>query len=66
VIRELGDDAVVARRSDGSVDVEVSCGNRMAFRSWLYAMVDRAEVLSPESVRAEVIADLERMAGGAA
>lgn len=66
VIRELGDDAVVARRSDGSVDVEVSCGNRVAFRSWLYAMVDRAEVLSPESVRAEVIADLERMAGGAA
>ena len=64
VIRELGDDAVVARRSDGSVDVEVSCGNRIAFRSWLYAMVDRAEVLSPESVRAEVIADLERMAGG--
>ena len=63
VIRELGDDAVVARRSDGSVDVEVSCGNRVAFRSWLYAMVDRAEVLSPESVRAETIADLERMAG---
>ena len=65
VIRELGDDAVVARRTDGSVDVEVSCGNRMAFRSWLYAMVDRAEVLSPLNVRDEIIADLQRMAGGA-
>lgn len=65
VIRELGEDAIVAVRSDGSVDVEVSCGNRVAFRSWLYAMVDRAEVVSPESVRNEVIADLVRLAGGA-
>jgi predicted DNA-binding transcriptional regulator YafY len=64
VVRELGDGAVVARRTDGSVDVEVSCGNRMAFRSWLYAMVDRAEVISPESVRNEIIADLVRLAGG--
>jgi predicted DNA-binding transcriptional regulator YafY len=65
VVRELGDDAIVASRSDGSVDVEVACGNRVAFRSWLYAMVDRAEVVSPESVRNEVIADLVRLAGGA-
>jgi hypothetical protein len=28
-------------------------------------MVDRAEVISPESVRQEIIADLQRMAGGA-
>ena len=52
-------------RSDGYVDVEVSCGNRVAFRSWLYAMVDRAEVISPESVRNEIVADLVRLAGGA-
>lgn len=65
VIRELGEDSVVATRSDGSVDVEVSCGNRVGFRTWLYALVDRAEVISPAEVRQEVIADLERMAGGA-
>jgi predicted DNA-binding transcriptional regulator YafY len=65
VMRELGDDAVVARRTDGSVDIEVACGNRPAFKSWLFAMVDRAEVLSPDSVRQEIIADLQRMAGGA-
>lgn len=65
VVRELGDEAVVAVRADGSVDVEVSCGNRVAFRSWLYAMVDRAEVISPESVRNEIVADLERLAQGA-
>jgi hypothetical protein len=64
VVRELGDGAIVAVRADGSVDVEVSCGNRMAFRSWLYAMVDRAEVVSPESVRNEIVADLVRLAGG--
>lgn len=65
-IRELGDDAVIARRTDGSVDVEVACGNRTAFKSWLYAMVDRAEVLSPDHVRREIIEDLQAMAGGAA
>ena len=65
VMRELGDDAVVARRSDGSIDVEVACGNRPAFKSWLFAMVDRAEVISPDSVRQEIISDLQRMAGGA-
>jgi predicted DNA-binding transcriptional regulator YafY len=65
VVRELGEDAVVARRTDGSVDVEVASGNRPAFKSWLFAMVERAEVISPESVRQEIIADLQRMAGGA-
>lgn len=65
-IRELGDDAIVARRADGSVDVEVACGNRTAFKAWLYAMVDRAEVIGPENIRQEIIADLRRMAGGAA
>jgi predicted DNA-binding transcriptional regulator YafY len=65
VVRELGEDAVVARRTDGSIDVEVASGNRPAFKSWLFAMVDRAEVISPESVHQEIIADLQRMAGGA-
>ncbi len=65
-VRELGGDAIVARRSDGSIDVEVACGNRTAFKSWLYAMVDRAEVVSPEHIRQEIIADLQKLAGGAA
>lgn len=63
VVRELGSDSVVARRSDGSIEVEVPCGNRLAFRSWLFAMVDRAYVVSPESVRNEIIAELERIGG---
>jgi predicted DNA-binding transcriptional regulator YafY len=63
VLRELGDEAVVARRSDGLIDVEVACGNTTAFESWLFAMVDRAEVISPTDVRARVIGRLQEMAG---
>lgn len=63
VVRELGEDAVVARRSDGSVDVEVACGNTVAFESWLFAMVDRAEVISPENVREQIIQRLAQMVG---
>lgn len=62
-IRELGEDAVVARRSDGSVDVEVACGNTVAFESWLFAMVDRAEVISPDHVRQRIIHRLTQLAG---
>lgn len=65
VVRELGTDAVAATLPDGSVDVRVPCGNRVAFKSWLYAMVDRAFVVSPQSVRDEIVADLEVLAGGA-
>lgn len=65
VVRELDPDAVIARRGDGSVDVEVACGNKVAFESWLFAMVDRAEVIGPGPVREHVIARLRGMAGGA-
>ena len=64
VIRELGEESVRATLPDGGVEVEVPSGNRVAFYSWLFAMVDRAEVLGPESVRADVVAELERIGGG--
>jgi hypothetical protein len=41
----------------------VPCGNYPAFRSWLFAMVDRAEVLAPADVRSRIIDDLGVMAG---
>jgi proteasome accessory factor B len=62
VLRDLGEEALVARRSDGSVDIEVACGNVTAFESWLFAMVDRAEVISPAEVRTRVIERLTQMA----
>lgn len=61
VTREVGEGAVRERRNDGSIVVEVPCGHRPAFRTWLFAMVERAEVLSPPPVRAEVIGWLEEM-----
>lgn len=63
VITELGADALVATHDDGSVEVSVPCGNYPAFRSWLFAMVDRAEVLAPADVRGRIIDDLRVMAG---
>lgn len=61
VIRELGEAAVVTEHDDGSVDVYVPCANLVAFRTWLFAMVDRAEVLSPPEVRGQVVSWLREM-----
>jgi proteasome accessory factor B len=63
VISELGPEAVIATRNDGSVEVSVPCGNYPAFRSWLFAMVDRAEILAPADVRGRIIDDLRVLAG---
>ena len=64
VARELGQDGVVLTHENGDIDVRVSCANRVAFRAWLFAMVDRAEVLSPPNVRQEVIGWLNEVATG--
>lgn len=61
VVREVGEDAVRSRDEDGAVVVEVPCGHRPAFRTWLFAMVDRAEVVSPPAIRKEVIGWLKEM-----
>lgn len=65
VERELGSSAVTARHEDGSIEVSVPCGNTAGFHSWLFAMVDKAEVLSPANVRAEVRDALTRLSTGA-
>lgn len=62
---EFGEVAVVATNADGSMDFRIPCANLAAFRSWLFAMVDRAEVLSPSHVRDHVVASLREMARGA-
>ena len=54
VERELGAERVVARRADGSIEVQVPCGNEPAFRSWLFGLLDGAEVLEPADVRARI------------
>jgi predicted DNA-binding transcriptional regulator YafY len=63
VLREFGSQAVVEIRDNGDVVVEVPCGNRSAFRSWVLGLVDEAEVLSPPEARADIIGWLTSMAG---
>ncbi|NBY12485.1 MAG: WYL domain-containing protein [Actinobacteria bacterium] len=61
VREEFGEQSVVATNADGSMNFSIPCANLAAFRSWLFAMVDRAEVLSPPFVRDHVIAALREM-----
>jgi hypothetical protein len=63
VVREVGEDAVVERRDDGTVVVRVPCGNLAAFRSWLLGLLDDAVVVGPPAVRADVVAWLAAVAG---
>ncbi|MFM8554078.1 MAG: helix-turn-helix transcriptional regulator [Acidimicrobiales bacterium] len=65
VVAELGADSVVRTlEGTGAVEVKVPCGNYAAFCSWLFAMVDRAEVVGPAGIRERIIADLTSMAEG--
>ena len=53
-VRELGEESVARRLSDGGVEVEVPCTNLDAFRSWLFGWGVHAEVVAPADVRAEL------------
>ncbi|MDQ1444869.1 MAG: proteasome accessory factor, partial [Acidimicrobiaceae bacterium] len=63
---ELGPASVVERRDDGSVVVDVEVTNRVGLRSWVLGMRDHALVLSPPSVRDDVVEWLRAMAGAGA
>ena len=63
VRNEFGDAAIVKERADGSAEFAIPCANMSAFRLWLFAMVESAEVLEPASVRTQVIQWLEQLAG---
>ncbi|MDQ1438981.1 MAG: proteasome accessory factor [Acidimicrobiaceae bacterium] len=63
---ELGPASVAERRDDGSVVVDVEVTNRVGLRSWVLGMRDHALVLSPPSVRDDVVEWLRAMAGAGA
>ncbi len=63
-LRELGEDAVVRRPDDGSVEVEVPCSNLDAFRSWVFGWGVHAEVVAPADVRDALVQWLRSMASG--
>lgn len=60
--RDLGDDRVLARDPDGSIEVEVPCANLPAFRSWLLGHLEHAEVLEPPDVREHIVGWLQAVA----
>jgi hypothetical protein len=61
---EFGAGAVLRERSDGSIEFAIPCANLNAFRVWLFAMVDRAEVLGPPRVREHIVSHLKKFAVG--
>ncbi len=62
VAREFGDTAKVRDEADGSAVFEIPCSNGYGFRLWLFAMVDKAEVVSPPEVRDMVVRWLDELA----
>ena len=54
----------IVREDDSGLVVRLSVSNREGFRSWLLSFLDRAEVLGPPDLRAEIVAWLEAFAAG--
>jgi predicted DNA-binding transcriptional regulator YafY len=61
-VSHLGAESVHDRRADGSVVLEVRVTNRDAFRSFVLGFLERAEVLGPPQLRAEMVAWLHAVA----
>ncbi len=57
-------DAVRRRLDDGAVELELAVTNRDAFRSWVLSLRDRAEVVGPPELRADVVGWLEAIVAG--
>lgn len=58
---EVGSDAEVEERPDGSVVLTVPVRNRRAFRSFVLSFLEHAEVLEPPDLRDEMVTWLETM-----
>jgi proteasome accessory factor B len=54
-VRSVDETAVVERRPDGAVIIELQVRNVDAFRSFVLGFLDSAEVLSPPELRAELV-----------
>ena len=49
--RELGQNAVITRRSDGSIIANVELSAPEAFLGWLIGFEDQAEIIEPRDLR---------------
>ncbi len=56
-------DRVVEERADGSIVLDFEVVNRPAFRSFVLGLADHAEILEPESLRADLVTWVTSIAG---
>jgi predicted DNA-binding transcriptional regulator YafY len=63
VVDDLGVDAVVERRDDGAIVVQLRVVNREAFRTWVLGLLEHAELLAPPELRAAIVAWLDALSG---
>jgi proteasome accessory factor B len=61
-VNDLGEEAVVERRDDGSIRVKVHITSHDGFRSWLYGYLDHAVVVEPKEVVDDYVAHLKKYA----
>ena len=62
VVDEVGEDKVVARADDGSMELELSVSSFTAIRSWVLGLLDHATILEPGAFRHDLVAWLEDVA----
>ncbi len=65
VTEEVGEDKVVARHDDGSVDLVLGVSSFASIRSWLLGLSDHATITEPEAFRAELVAWLDALTDAA-
>jgi proteasome accessory factor BC len=56
VIEEVGEDKVVHRHEDGSVDLELGVLSFVSIRSWVLGLLDHVVITEPDAFRQELIA----------
>jgi predicted DNA-binding transcriptional regulator YafY len=62
VVEQVGEQAVVERRDDGSIVIELPVTNTAAFRSFVLGLLEAAEVVAPPELRDEMVAWLDTIA----
>jgi predicted DNA-binding transcriptional regulator YafY len=60
-----GDSAIDERRADGTTVLRLRVTNRGALRSFVFGMLEHAEVLGPDTEREALVDWLEKIAQGA-
>lgn len=65
VTEEVGEDKVVERHGDGSVDLVLGVSSFAAIRSWVLGLSDHATITGPDAFRSELVAWLDTLINAA-